>query len=359
MLNKKHIGEKRSGFFSHTYALTISSLVIGAVFYTLYESAEPDTETVTSYGQPVVMSNEFNYTHAPKPDSFPEEIAVTIPKWLSLTPSPVVEASVDIETIIEEKLEPAVFKPNISRPRIAIIIDDMGMRQNMTRPFSELSAAIDFSFLPYAEGLKWQTRIMNEAGHELMIHLPMEPKEVEQNPGPRALLTSLSDDGLSQTLDWNLERFDGFVGINNHMGSLFTQDAARMTKVVERLKEQNLFFIDSRTSAESTGYSIAKTHGLKYEERDVFLDNVLEHDAIMDQLYELERIAEKNGSAIAIGHPHRETLKALHEWLATVADKGFDIVKVSSLLKQDDLTISVLTSHTGLEHSELTSGGGN
>ncbi|MCK5041003.1 MAG: divergent polysaccharide deacetylase family protein, partial [Sphingomonadales bacterium] len=230
-------------------------------------------------------------------------------------------------------------------------------RQNMTRSFAALPTVINFSFLPYAEGLSWQTQLMNEAGHELMLHMPMEPSVAGQNPGPKALLTSMSVDTIDEYLSWNLSRFDGFVGINNHMGSRFTENATLMTAVLEKLKTEGLFFIDSRTTSKSTGYDIAKEHGLQYEDRDVFLDNELSQDAIFAQFAELERIAQRNGSAIAIGHPHGETLAALEMWLPTLEERGFNVVKVSSLLKQHDPQAEVLT--TEANEQAVYSGGGN
>lgn len=349
---------KRSKVFDHAYAIIICGMVGVSIIYTLVGSGAEQTLTnnKTTHVSNVVAYSEFNYIETPKPDNFTEEIRVTVPQWLSLTPPEITPPEIAPIQTAPIKLEEAVLIIDSGLPKISIIIDDMGVRQNMTRPFSNLPKAIDFSFLPYADGLEWQTKIMREAGHELMLHLPMEPSLKDQNPGPKALLTSHNNINLSEILNWNLSRFEGFVGINNHMGSLFTQDSQRMSLVIDSLKSRGLFFIDSRTSSQSTAYNLAKTHGLKYQGRDVFIDNILEHDAILAQLAELEELAIKNGSAIAIGHPHRETLKALHQWLGEVEGRGFEIVKVSSLLKQE--APNTLTSHAGSNVENSTVGGG-
>jgi hypothetical protein len=372
--------KKRTGFYAHGYAYLISGAVIVSLVYTLYSgddgvNAAIDVNAIVDdpYSASAILSNDFNYGvgKVPKPDAYTAEVNVTTPKWLSLEPSPQnlatpsqatpsqatpsqatpsqatpkQTADAVVAAVASSPSFSGVFYQQSNRPRIAIIIDDMGVRQSMTKPFAALPMAINFSFLPYAEGLSWQVKLMQNSGHELMLHIPMEPSIENQNPGPMALLTSLNTKTIDEYLNWNLARFDGFVGINNHMGSRFTENAALMARVIERLKKDNLFFIDSRTSSKSTGYAIAKEHGLKYEGRDVFLDNILTKEAIFSQFAELERLAQQNGSAIAIGHPHRETLLALQAWLPTLEARGFNVVKVSALLKQEQSLDDILLTH--------------
>lgn len=365
------------------YAFMVSGAVSVSLLYTVFSNdseavvhAPENIDDYYSTSASAILSNDFNYGFgkSPKPDSVSPEVRLTAPQWLSLDGKVTVsqiEANASIEAPVpsvatanvnyqttQSPVE-AVFNIEYNKPRIAIIIDDMGVRQNMTKPFAALPVPINFSFLPYADGLTWQTEVANAAGHELMLHLPMEPSVEGQNPGPKALLTSLSNETLAEYIDWNLARFDGFVGINNHMGSRFTENASLMAIVVERMKSDNLFFIDSRTSSKSTGYKVAKDHGLQYEDRDVFLDNELNQEAIFRQFEELERLAIKNGYAIAIGHPHSETLVALNAWLPTLDARGFEVVKVSSLLKQGKPLPDVLSTHAKVpQPSEVSISGG-
>lgn len=347
------------------YAISISALVLGIVIFNMFDNTlethvkpldERDIKSVVEANSLSTQTvDEFHYSRPLKPDQFKEAIPVTKPQWHAL-------GETEPQDTPLLKTPPAILVQakaplKVTRPQIAIIIDDMGMKQNMTKPFANLPVAIDFSFLPYADGLDWQTRLVVEGGHELMLHLPMEPSEKDKNPGPEALLTSLGDDKLLERVNWNLNRFKGFIGINNHMGSRFTENTHLMSTVLERIKEKHLFFIDSRTSAKSVGEKIAREKGLYYEDRDVFLDNILETAAINAQFALLEQIAIENGSAIAIGHPHQKTFEALSQWLRTAEARGFEVVKVSRLLKHNDLPADILLTKSTNDPNPSLGGG--
>lgn len=223
--------------------------------------------------------------------------------------------------------------PAEGRARIAIIIDDLGLDRRRTARTIALKGPVTLSFLAYAEDLPQQTAAAREAGHELLVHVPMEPINRAIDMGPNGLKTSLSPAELDRRLRWDLGRFEGYVGINNHMGSRFTEDAAGMTTVLDELKARGLLFIDSRTIGNSVGASVARRVGVPYAARDVFLDDDTKLPAIMARLAETEAIARRHGTAIAIGHPHDTTLEALQEWLPTLAQKGFVLVPVSAIVK--------------------------
>ncbi len=216
--------------------------------------------------------------------------------------------------------------------KIAIVIDDMGMKRGMTGPFAELPGRLTFAFLPYAGDLRRQTRRVREAGHELFVHLPMEPKSRIEDPGPNALLTRLSAEELVGRIKWNLNRFDGFVGINNHMGSLFTQSRAHMRPVLEAMRSRHLVYLDSKTTATDVGPELAEELGVPWIRRDIFLDNIRTRVAIDEQLARTVRVAQQRGQAVAIGHNYQVTLDALRDWLPAVQSAGFQLVTVSELI---------------------------
>jgi polysaccharide deacetylase 2 family uncharacterized protein YibQ len=145
------------------------------------------------------------------------------------------------------------------------------------------------------------------------------------------LSSDLDRSELLARLDWGLSRFDGYVGINNHMGSAFTRDAEGMRTVLAELKRRGLMFLDSRTIGGSVAGSLAQEMGVAHATRDVFLDNRRDVAAIRAQLEEAERIARKTGSAVAIGHPYDETIQALSAWLPTLAEKKIALVPISAL----------------------------
>ena len=223
----------------------------------------------------------------------------------------------------------AVDLPDYVAPMIAIVIDDMGLNRKMTQKAIELPAPITTSFLPYAGDLERQTARAGQAGHELMLHLPMQPFSPRKNAGSGALTVSMTESEIKTALDDALAAFDGYVGVNNHMGSRFTADSELMRIVLDELNNRGLLFLDSVTSKHSTGYKVAQEIGMPAVARQVFLDNTDEEIPI--RLKDLERFASKNGMAIGIGHPHQATIKALKNWMPDAAERGFVFVPVSTI----------------------------
>jgi polysaccharide deacetylase 2 family uncharacterized protein YibQ len=217
------------------------------------------------------------------------------------------------------------------RPMIAVIIDDVGLVANRSALAANLPAGFTLAFLPYADNLQPLVDRARGNGHEIMLHLPMEGRS-EANPGPQALHTSLSPAERQQRLLWNLARFKGFAGVNNHMGSQFTADDPGMRQVLAELKRRQLFFIDSRTTSQSAARQASADLAVPYAERDVFLDNDQDSQHINIQLAEAEDQARAHGTAIAIGHPHRATITTLAAWQKGLAGRGIDLVPVSSII---------------------------
>ncbi len=226
------------------------------------------------------------------------------------------------------------------RPRIAIIIDDLGFSLKQTRQVAALPGPMTLSFLPYPAGVAEQAAFAKSQGHEIFLHLPMEPgadgeaHERLADPGPGALMTSMSNATLRAMLEKNLEKIPDIAGVNNHMGSRFTKDRAKLKIVMAMLAERELIFVDSLTNGGSYGSQIAQKAGLPALTRDVFLDADFGKGgtaSVKAQLAGLERIALEKGEAIAIAHPYATTLEALGPWLVTAPARGFDIVPVSAL----------------------------
>ncbi len=197
-----------------------------------------------------------------------------------------------------------------------------------------LPGPLTLSFMTYAQDLPDQAEAGRRAGDELLLHVPMEPIDRAQNPGPHALLVAMSPDEILAQLRWGLDRFTGFVGVNNHMGSRFTADARGMAVVMAELRRRGLLFLDSKTTATSAGMREAAANGVPHAARDVFLDDDPIPAAIDRQLARVERVARHNGSAIAIGHGHDPTIAALRSWLPTLREKGFALVPLSAVVRR-------------------------
>jgi polysaccharide deacetylase 2 family uncharacterized protein YibQ len=241
---------------------------------------------------------------------------------------------------IYSKIEPPVREvptkliPSHPRklPRIAIIIDDIGYDPQIAKKFADLNMAITLSILPHSPYQRQIIKMAREKGLDLMLHLPMEPLEYPAvNPGPGALMTTMLPDALIRQLNDDLDAVPYIKGVNNHMGSKMTASSDQMNQIFSSLKKKDLFFIDSRTTAESQARSSARLFQVPYAERDVFLDNVQDPEAIRKQFRLLLQKASINGQALAIGHPHALTLQILQEELPEI-QKKVTIVPASAMV---------------------------
>jgi polysaccharide deacetylase 2 family uncharacterized protein YibQ len=220
-------------------------------------------------------------------------------------------------------------------PKIALVIDDMGMNRRNSQRIVDLSGSLTLAYLPYAEDLQKQTSRAADKGHELIVHMPMQPvKMAGNNPGPNALLTALTPEQNLQRLNENLSRFEGYIGLNNHMGSDLTANREALQPIMAEIKRRGLWFLDSRTIGNSVAGPLAEEMGVPYASRDVFLDNAASVQSVLMQLKELEKIARHRGYAVGIGHPHEATITALQQWLPQVQAHGVEIVPLSTIIAQ-------------------------
>ena len=217
-------------------------------------------------------------------------------------------------------------------PMIAIILDDMGLDRPRSERATRLPGPLTLSYISYADDLIAQTGLARARGHELMLHLPMEP-EGDADPGPGALLMKLSDAELHERIDFALGRFPGFVAINNHMGSRFTADPVRMRLVLGAIRRSGHLFLDSLTTPRAVALSLGPIMGVPTIARDVFLDDVDSQEEVQFRLLKAEQIAETEGTAIAIGHPRDATLAVLEDWIAERATRSAKLVPVSAIAR--------------------------
>lgn len=248
----------------------------------------------------------------------------------------------------KEDVNPPTTKTNTTpqytspkgRGQVVIIIDDMGVSLR-SKLVEVMDGPLTLAYLPYAKDLPARTKRAKSNGHELMVHMPMEAMNRNLDGGPRVLRTDTSKQEFQETVEWGLSQFDGYVGVNNHMGSRLTRDKVSMARLMSQLKGRGLYFIDSKTIGSSVAAKTAREYGLSYAIRDVFLDHEINKEFVRKALKKLEAIAYKKGHAIAIGHPHKETIEVLKEWIPTLKDKGLTLVPASAVIKhpvqqQDD-----------------------
>ena len=215
--------------------------------------------------------------------------------------------------------------------KIAIIIDDLGYKLAEGKRAINLANQVTLSIIPFSPYAKKLARFASANHKEVLLHAPMTP--MTRRPWESGLTSQMSKQELFIAIDAMLAEVPDAKGLNNHGGSRFTQDRERMVWLMMALKDRGLFFIDSRTTAATTGTETAHETNIPYNSRDVFLDNELNEEAIVRQLDKLISIAVKNGQAIAIGHPHRETLNVLETYLPLLHEQGVEMVNASMLLK--------------------------
>lgn len=272
-----------------------------------------------------------------------ETPAVSRPPALVQTPpstneyGPVGSTAVPQPQPIEPEIPPeddSTPRSGASDARLAIIIDDMGKDLISAKRLAGISLPVTFSIIP---GLKHDREVgafAHSRGVEVIVHVPMEPKgwpqrRLEEN----GLLLGMEDSTIRERMADYFERIPGASGVNNHMGSAFTEDQDKMKIVLESIKKNNMFFIDSMTSDSTVGFRLAREMGMKTARRNVFLDNSQDGSAIRRQLYLAVRQAKKNGSAIAICHPYEATISTLEKELPRMGQQGVSLVFVSQLVR--------------------------
>ncbi len=223
-------------------------------------------------------------------------------------------------------------RPSINNScKLAIIVDDLGYDSEIGRAFMSLDLPIGLSFLPLAPKTGVMVKAIDKAKHELMLHLPMEPNHwPEMNPGPGALMTQMGETEIRETIERHLRRVPGARGVNNHMGSYFTQRRDKMRIVLSEIKKRNLFFVDSRTTSKTVALGVARQLGVPATERSVFLDNDPSPKAIQFQLERLMGIVQHLGSGVGICHPNQAALSVLKKNLPRVK-RDFRLVHASTL----------------------------
>jgi len=219
-------------------------------------------------------------------------------------------------------------------PRIAIVLTGLGMSSAATEAaIKQLPSAVSLSFTPYSRRLNEWIALARVNGHEVLLDLPMEPTSYpDDDPGPQALLTALSERQNLERLSWALRRATGFVGVTAVMGSRFLASEEHMTPILEELKSRGMMFLDNRASEASVAGPLAQKLGMASAVNDRFLDRAqASRVAVDDRLVQLERIARTKGFAVAIGQTYPVTIERLRAWAAEVETRGFVLVPLTSI----------------------------
>ncbi len=217
-------------------------------------------------------------------------------------------------------------------PKISIIIDDMGYGRDVEKEILKLSYPLTISVLPRQKDSQKVAETAHNLGLEVLMHQPLESKNYEYNTIEGLITGEMSKEEIKSTFIQNLKTVPYAAGVNNHEGSKGMEQEETISGLLDAIKREKMFFVNSLTTPNSDAKKIASAKGLKYLERDIFLDNKKDEEYISEQIDELISQALSNGQALGIAHPNEKTLNALKKALPEIEAEGIKIVPVSQLL---------------------------
>jgi len=216
--------------------------------------------------------------------------------------------------------------------RIAIVIDDWGYHLNNLEIAKSIKQHLTCAILPNLKSSRLVAQKLHSFGFEIILHLPMEPKEKYQLE--RNTITTTMDAGqIHSILDQDLSSILFAKGISNHMGSRITEDSRVSALIMLEAKKRKLYFLDSFVTPRSVCASLAKKIKLRFAKREIFLDNQDDPDYIKAQIIKLTDLAKENGQVVGIGHDRRNTLAVLKEVIPQLIKAGYRFVFVSEIAK--------------------------
>ncbi len=315
----------------------------GGVFVRTWRLELPDPDALQGFcsdleaeasrwGVPVTLENEGSRDGRRvridlSNESF-EIIVVTAPAAPEPTPTPAPTQPPPTPT-------PRPPPPAGARGELALLLDDGGQQMDLVPRAAALPTAVGIAILPFLPSSSETAVALHRAGHEVWLHLPMEPNGYPaNNPGPGAVFVSMAEDEVRMTVHSALNNVPYVVGVNNHMGSKATADLKVMTWVMQEIKGRGMAFIDSRTTVDTVAETAARAQGIKTGRRKVFLDNERSVSAIRHQLDEAVYRALIDGHAIAIGHMTAVTITALEKELPGLEARGITLVPPTRLLEE-------------------------
>lgn len=220
------------------------------------------------------------------------------------------------------------------QPRVAIIIDDLGYQLEAGRRAIGLPGPVTFSVLPGTPRAAALAELAHEQGKEVLLHLPLQANSEDNGDEPIGIDLEMSRERLASTFDVAISSVPYVIGVNGHRGSLLTRHPGHMQWLMEEIRARNdLFFVDSYTTAHSVALQMATEAGVSAVRRDIFLDPDPAPETVVRQFERMKRLARKRGFVVAIGHPYRSTLEFLESELPKLGEQGIELVTISELVK--------------------------
>ena len=331
-MSKKKPVLKRS--FSHSsshsssgkWTALLAVALIALLTWSLYKAASSQTKPI-SKSKPPVESSSAKKVVAPISPAPPQSLVLEKDSTTYPGQAPRLERKAPVR--------PKPASPQTidwSKPAIAFVIDDIGHEITYDRIVDKLGYKITYAILPHLRYTRFYAEKSKHTGADVILHLPLE-SELGIYPGPGLITNTMPPSEILRHVHENLNSVPNHIGANNHMGSLGTSDPRLMQIILPEFKRRGLFFLDSYTSTRSLVVPIAHDLHIPVLRRDVFLDNVEKREPIRKQIQETAEVALKSGFAIAIGHYKKHTLEVIAEEIPKLEKEGFQIVKLSDLMK--------------------------
>lgn len=223
--------------------------------------------------------------------------------------------------------------PRQAAVKMAIILDDWGPSTALVDEAVAIGRPLTLAILPNLKHSRDIAEAAKARGLSVMLHMPMQPQGKRQPAEPHTILTTSSEAEILKYLEEALASVPYAAGVNNHQGSAATSDERVMRTVLSYLKKKGLFFVDSRVIATSVGRTMADALGVRFAQRDVFIDNVATVDEVKKQLVQAGRLALRRGKVVVIGHDKGPTLEAIRQMVPELERSGVKLVLVKELLE--------------------------
>ncbi len=317
---------------NNVFAAVLTTLIVLSIAAIVYVILFHGEETVVVKPPPARKKQITQPKATIKEKSPAQTVAKALPeKEKSSRQEPTVSGKLPKqEKIVIAKITP----PRMSVRQVAIIIDDIGYDMKPVRELLNIDADITFAVLPLVAHSREAAETLHKSNRETLLHLPMEPLSYpKEKPGSGALFTDMSEEEIVFQLEKDMASVPYVSGVNNHMGSKFMANEAKLIPVFKQLKKRDLFFIDSRTTNNSKTSGAAEKVHLTVASRKIFLDNDRDYSKIYQILMEVAEAPAGNSPLIIIGHPYPETIRAIRDANKVFREKGISIIPVSKLMK--------------------------
>lgn len=219
--------------------------------------------------------------------------------------------------------------------KLAILIDDVGENVSIAKKFFNIKEKLNFAVIPFLRDSKKAADYLREKGYNVILHMPMESlgNEYLNRKTKDLIRTNMTQKEIINRFEKGLENIGGANGFNNHMGSKFTSNKKKMEELLKYVKEKNMYYIDSRTTSKSVGYSTAKKLNIKTYYSSIFLDNKKEVNYIEGRIKLAVKETKKHGKLVAIGHYNKITEEALENMIPYIKANGIKLVFLNEVIE--------------------------